>query len=109
MRYIRVAYMCPICNQIHFFDKDSKFSTKCPDCDVEMELIEQKWTSTEAEEKQRLNKINSPTTIVECPYCHSMNTKKISNIAKAGSVTMFGIFSQKVKHQWHCNNCGSDF
>ena len=46
---------------------------------------------------------------VECPYCHSMNTKKISNIAKAGSVAMFGIFSQKVKHQWHCNNCGSDF
>lgn len=109
MRYIRVAYMCPICNQIHFFDKDSKFSTKCPDCDVEMELIEQKWTSTEAEEKQRLNKINSPTTIVVCPYCHSMNTKKISNIAKAGSVAMFGIFSQKVKHQWHCNSCNSDF
>ena len=46
---------------------------------------------------------------IECPYCHSMNTKKISNIAKAGSVAMFGIFSQKVKHQWHCNSCGSDF
>ena len=47
--------------------------------------------------------------IVECPYCHSMNTKKISNIAKAGSVAMFGIFSKKVKHQWHCNSCKSDF
>ena len=46
---------------------------------------------------------------IECPYCHSMNTKKISNIAKAGSVAMFGIFSQKVKHQWHCNSCNSDF
>lgn len=46
---------------------------------------------------------------IECPYYHSMNTKKISNIAKAGSVAMFGIFSQKVKHQWHCNSCGSDF
>lgn len=46
---------------------------------------------------------------VECPYCHSMNTKKISNITKAGGVAMFGIFSQKVKHQWHCNSCGSDF
>lgn len=47
--------------------------------------------------------------IVECPYYHSMNTKKISNIAKAGSVAMFGIFSKKVKHQWHCNSCKSDF
>ena len=46
---------------------------------------------------------------IYCPYCNSMNTKKISNIAKAGSVAMFGIFSQKVKHQWHCNKCGSDF
>ena len=32
------------------------------------------------------------------PYCHSTNTKKISNVTKAGSVAMFGIFSQKVKH-----------
>lgn len=43
------------------------------------------------------------------PYCHSTNTKKISNVTKAGSVAMFGIFSQKVKHQWHCNSCNSDF
>ncbi len=46
---------------------------------------------------------------VECPYCHSFNTKKISSLSKAGSVAMFGIFSQKIKHQWHCNECESDF
>ena len=40
---------------------------------------------------------------------NSTNTKKISGISKAGSVAMFGIFSQKVKKQWHCNHCGSDF
>ena len=43
------------------------------------------------------------------PHCHSTNTKKISNVIKVGSVAMFGIFSQKVKRQWHCNSCGSDF
>lgn len=47
--------------------------------------------------------------IVTCPYCKSTNTTKISGISKAGSVMMFGIFSQKVKKQWHCNNCKSDF
>ena len=47
--------------------------------------------------------------LVECPYCHSTNTTKISAVSKAGSVAMFGIFSQKVKHQWHCNSCKSDF
>ena len=31
--------------------------------------------------------------------------KKILGISKAGSVAMWGIFSQKVKKQMHCNNC----
>lgn len=46
---------------------------------------------------------------VTCPYCHSINTTKISAASKAGSVFLFGIFSQKVRHQWHCNECKSDF
>lgn len=46
---------------------------------------------------------------VHCPYCNSTNVNKISGLAKAGSVALFGIFSQKVKKQWHCNNCKSDF
>ena len=47
---------------------------------------------------------------VECPYCHSTNTKKISGISKAGSVALFGVFAAgKVSKQWHCNNCSSDF
>lgn len=51
---------------------------------------------------------NAPT--VECPYCHSTNTKKISGISKAGNVALWGIFAtSKVAKQWHCNNCKSDF
>lgn len=46
---------------------------------------------------------------VHCPYCNSTNCKKISGISKATSVAMFGIFSQKVKKQWHCSNCNSNF
>ena len=52
---------------------------------------------------------NKSSNIITCPYCHSANTKKISVMSKAGSVALFGIFSQKVKKQWHCNGCGSDF
>lgn len=47
--------------------------------------------------------------IVECPYCHSRNTKKVSIVGKAGSVAIWGIFSQKIKKQWHCNTCGSEW
>lgn len=47
---------------------------------------------------------------VECPYCKSTNTKKISCLSKAGSVALFGIFALgKTTKQWHCNDCGSDF
>lgn len=50
-----------------------------------------------------------PKPVVECPYCHSKNTSKISSLSKAVSIAAFGLFSQKRKYQWHCNNCRSDF
>lgn len=47
---------------------------------------------------------------VECPYCHSTDTKKISGAKKLGSVAMWGVLAAgKVTKQWHCNSCKSDF
>lgn len=46
---------------------------------------------------------------VECPYCHSMNTEKISGVARGVSIYALGIASPKIGKQWHCNNCKSDF
>lgn len=46
---------------------------------------------------------------VTCPTCGSTNTKKISAGAKAVSVGLFGVFSQKVRHQFHCNSCGYEW
>lgn len=47
---------------------------------------------------------------VKCPYCQSTNTKKISNVSKAGSVAVFGVLAAgKVVKEWHCNDCKSDF
>lgn len=47
---------------------------------------------------------------IECPYCNSTNTKKITNVSKAGSIALWGIFALgKTTKQWHCNSCGSDF
>jgi hypothetical protein len=59
-------------------------------------------------EKLRIEKAKT-TVKIECPYCHSTATRKISSISKAGSAAMWGIFSQKVHKQWHCYNCNSDF
>ena len=46
---------------------------------------------------------------VMCPYCHSTNTSKISTFDKVVSTSMFGLASNKIGKQWHCNNCKSDF
>lgn len=45
----------------------------------------------------------------KCPTCSSKNVQKISSLSKAGSVAVFGIFSQKVRHQFKCNNCGYEW
>ena len=48
--------------------------------------------------------------VVECPYCHSADTKKISGFSKAGSLALFGIFAAgKASKQLNCKKCGSDF
>lgn len=53
---------------------------------------------------------NSTKPIVKCPYCNSINTKKITNTSKAVHTILFGIFSvSRNSKQWHCNNCGSEW
>ena len=61
----------------------------------------------------KAEKYNSSSTdkvnIPNCPTCQSTKIKKVSTASKAGSVFMWGLLSQKVKKQWHCNNCGYEW
>lgn len=71
----------------------------------------------EDEQSMRLNAalergkkiIEEQSNIPKCPTCGSSNIKKISGTSKAVSVAMFGLLSQKVKKQFHCNNCGYEW
>lgn len=56
-----------------------------------------------------INNNTSVSQIVECPYCHSNGTKKISITSRVISTSLFGLGSKKIGKQWHCNSCGSDF
>ena len=49
------------------------------------------------------------SNVPRCPTCQSTDIKKISDLSKAVSVAMWGIFSRKVHKQWHCNNCDSEW
>lgn len=53
---------------------------------------------------------NHSKSQVICPYCHSNNTKKITNSSKVIHTAILGIFSiSRNSKQWHCNSCNSDF
>lgn len=85
------------------FDKDLNEKRIAYDKQCEIESEERKRKNrAEAEAEERRPKPH-------CPTCNSTNIKKISAGAKAVSVGLFGIFSQKVKHQFHCNNCGYEW
>ena len=117
-----LTYMCENCLEPHVFsplDKNSEYI--CPECGEKMmyfgtEEIDPNTKKVinrydEAERKQAnpgKPVVEKPT--ITCPYCHSTNTKKISNLSKAGSVALFGIFALgKASKQFHCNECSADF
>ncbi|MFQ9514995.1 MAG: hypothetical protein ACLRZ9_04110 [Eubacterium sp.] len=53
---------------------------------------------------------HSMTIEVECPYCKSTDTKKITTTSKAVYTAIFGIWSMgRNSKNYHCNNCNSDF
>ena len=47
--------------------------------------------------------------IPKCPTCGSPKIHKISTASKVASVALVGIISRKVRKQWHCDNCGSEW
>lgn len=61
------------------------------------------------ESVERYTGTSSSSGGVQCPYCKSTNTRKISTTAKAANTALFGIFGTKRYKQWHCNKCGSNF
>lgn len=61
------------------------------------------------QECRELDRAAAGHPTIKCPNCGSKNTSKITALSKAVSVGFFGLFSQKVKHQFHCNSCGYEW
>ncbi len=55
------------------------------------------------------NLIENAEPTLHCPTCNSTNVRKVSGTSKVVSGVMFGLLSQKVKKQFHCNNCGYEW
>lgn len=93
----------------------NKYVKNSPEFDESLfsKTFQERETKYEEEKEKQNNRSSIPTKPSEpkitCPYCHRTNTYRISSMAKAANIAMFGIFGNKRKYQWHCNNCNSDF
>lgn len=89
---------CPSCGRKNY--NNEKY---CPICNYYLINVKEQFNTTVYDKSQQ-------KPIIECPYCHSTNTKKITNTSKAVHTALFGLFSiSRNSKQFHCNNCNSDF
>lgn len=104
--------ICPICKGNDFCEhenKGAKFEI-CKDCGYIIQTQQSKDYDNAVEEANIIREQQNNRPTVECPYCHSKNTKKIAMTSKAVHTALFGIFSvSRNSKQWHCNECNSNF
>lgn len=111
-----ICYKCNKCNKTVYFQSNMEYSTNCKTCGNKMQFLYE----NEYNPKNGLNAIKNSNTkntdfdrqklTIECPYCHSTNTTKITTTSKVVHTALFGIFSlSRNSKQWHCNECSSDF
>lgn len=112
-------YECPECGKWYFFDTAKKpFETICPKCKCDLIFIDNGDCDSERAEKVKNTPPYDPTQdpnspyyipVIRCPYCSSTDTSKISTMNRVVSTGLFGLGSNKVGKEWHCNKCKSDF
>lgn len=110
-----ISYKCPNCGRVYNYGNDEWY--QCMNCRYTLKKAEEVTAIKHPELNPMLNDkhvigriSNSKDNQIKCPYCHSTDTKKITNTSKAVHTTLFGIFSiGRNSKQWHCNKCSSDF
>ena len=107
-----VSYKCPNCGRIYNYGAEISGIINCMNCRYPLKKVEdvKEVRHPELNEHKVIGTIsNSSTLTVECPYCHSTKTKKISGSGRWLSTGLFGLGSSKIGKQWHCNSCKSNF
>lgn len=110
-------YVCKKCNKYIYIRPDEDFDGICQCCKQPVDFLDERVynpkggleaikTAKDFFENDK-RKVSVPR--IECPYCHSTNTIKISATSKVLNTALFGILGTKRYKQWHCNDCKSDF
>lgn len=114
---IHYPYYCRKCTRTVYFNENDIINDICKICGNKMDAgkpfvthPKQTLSNTNRKGSSVTMDFHQSKPTVECPYCHSTDTKKITNTSKAVHTALFGIFSvSRNSKQWHCNNCNSDF
>lgn len=56
-----------------------------------------------------VQEIQAGKNSISCTYCGSTNVSKIGFFDRLGSTELWGLGSDKIGKQFHCNNCGANF
>ena len=111
-------YQCPQCKKYYWFETSKEYDAFCTECKCNLTLIGNYDIDTElAEQRKNAPKYdptkdpNSPfyIPVIQCPYCSSTKTSKISAMSRVVSTGLFGVGSKKIGKQFHCQKCGADF
>lgn len=117
----RYVYICLNCLKSQSFNVINEEKCVCPICEIEMyywykeetddvtgEVISREFSHEEPDfsKIQRTPKYSE----VECPYCHSKNTSKISTFFKAMNIQLGGTYGAiRANKNWQCHDCGSEW
>ncbi len=97
--------LCDISEDIEFLQAMIDLKDKDP---IEYQLKMSQF-KTQMQQQDSIQKQHSEQSKVHCPYCNSVNVKKISGTERVASVAMMGIFSKKINKSFKCNSCGGTF
>ena len=112
------AYECKKCNKYVYFMPQDTILEKCKTCGKPLYFCYEnpynpkggiKAIKSASNSKSNYCAVNSKPISVNCPYCNSTETKKITSTSRLLSMGIWGLASGKVGKQWHCNSCKSDF
>ena len=74
------------------------------------DIINQKKIEREVKIKEKVSEYNKTKVKFTCPFCHSENLSKISNVGKFLKVSAFGILGAgDLGKKYKCNSCGCKF
>ena len=99
--------LCDIACDNAFLDAMIELKAKDP---IEYQLkMSQFKTQLAQQESIQQQQFEQSQVKLRCPYCNSVNVRRISAIEQVSSISMLGMYSRKINKSFRCGSCGGTF